>query len=147
MFSCNVFGFCQITFTKKLENYSGDSFFSGIKSLSLAPSHRSRSPSFCVCRCIAFGTSVGCFPLRPALHKKWSFPLRISSISLEGIFSKFLKDGAEVLALPPCNPGKFVYKAIFIPDQCKIAKLKSLFKKGSKNDPKNYRPIWLLCLK
>ena len=67
--------------------------------------------------------------------------LRISSISLEGIFSKFLKDGAEVLALPPCNPGKVVYKAIFIPDQCKIAKLKSLFKKGSKNDPKNYRPI------
>ena len=30
------------------------------------------------------------------------------------------------------------------PDQCKIAKLKPLFKKGSKRDPKNYRLISLL---
>ena len=29
-------------------------------------------------------------------------------------------------------------------DQCKIAKLKPLFKKGSKSDPKNCRPISLL---
>ena len=32
------------------------------------------------------------------------------------------------------------------PDACKIAKLKPLFKKGSKTDPKNYRPIPLLPL-
>ena len=32
------------------------------------------------------------------------------------------------------------------PDACKIAKLKPLFKKGSKTDPKNYRPISLLPL-
>ena len=30
------------------------------------------------------------------------------------------------------------------PDECKIAKLKPLYKKGSKLEPKNYRPISLL---
>ena len=32
------------------------------------------------------------------------------------------------------------------PDKCKIAKLTPLFKKGSKTDPKNYRPISLFPL-
>jgi len=32
------------------------------------------------------------------------------------------------------------------PEKCKIAKLKPLFKKGSKTEPKNYRPISLLPL-
>ena len=32
------------------------------------------------------------------------------------------------------------------PDACKIAKVKPLFKKGSKSDPSNYRPISLLPL-
>ena len=33
-----------------------------------------------------------------------------------------------------------------VPDSCKIAKLKPLYKKGSKLDPKNYRPISVLPL-
>ena len=32
------------------------------------------------------------------------------------------------------------------PDGCKIAKVKPLFKKGSKTDPSNYRPMSLLPL-
>ena len=32
------------------------------------------------------------------------------------------------------------------PLDCKIAKLKPLYKKGSKTDPKNYRPVSLLPL-
>ena len=32
------------------------------------------------------------------------------------------------------------------PSDCKIAKLKPLFKKGSNADPQNYRPISLLFL-
>ena len=33
-----------------------------------------------------------------------------------------------------------------VPDSCKVAKLKPLFKKGSKLEPKNFRPISLLLL-
>ena len=31
-----------------------------------------------------------------------------------------------------------------VPDDCKIAKLKPLYKNGKKTDPQNYRPIFLL---
>ena len=37
-------------------------------------------------------------------------------------------------------------KYSIFPTDCKIAKLKPLFKKGSKTAPKNYRPISLLPL-
>ena len=43
-----------------------------------------------------------------------------------------------------CNLINLSIKQSLFPDQCKIAKLKPLFKKGSKSDPKNYRPISLL---
>ena len=57
---------------------------------------------------------------------------------------EFFKDGAEVLALPLCNLVNLSIKQSLFPDQCKIAKLKRLFRKGSKSDPKNNRPISLL---
>ena len=60
------------------------------------------------------------------------------------ISSKFFKDGAEVLALPLCNLVNLSMKQSLFPDQCKIAKLKSQFKKGSNSDPKNYGSISLL---
>ena len=63
---------------------------------------------------------------------------------LDKISSKFLKDGAVVLALPLCNVVNLSIKQSLFPDQCKIAKLKPLFKKGSKRDTENYRPISLL---
>ena len=55
---------------------------------------------------------------------------------LERISSKFLKDGAQILPLPLCNLVNFLIKQSLFLDQCKIAKLKALFKKGSKSDPK-----------
>ena len=63
---------------------------------------------------------------------------------LDRISSKFLKDGAEVLALPLCNLVNLSIKHSLFPDQCKIAKLKPLFKKGSKRDLKNHRSVSLL---
>ena len=63
---------------------------------------------------------------------------------LDNIAGKFLKDGATALAEPItelCNLSILQSK---FPDGCKQAKLKPLFKKGSKDDPKNYRPISLL---
>ena len=65
---------------------------------------------------------------------------------IDNISRKFLNDGAKILAAPIsqiCN--LFISRSTF-PDACKIAKLKPLFKKGSKNDPKNFRPISLLPL-
>ena len=59
---------------------------------------------------------------------------------LDGISANFLK----VLALPLYNLVNLSIKQSLFPDQYNIAKLKPLFKKGSKNDPKNYKPISLL---
>ena len=56
----------------------------------------------------------------------------------------FIKDGAEVLAKPLSQLINISIFSSTFPDLCGIAKLKALYKKGSKTDPKNYRPISLL---
>ena len=63
---------------------------------------------------------------------------------LAGMSSKILENGAEVLALPLCNSVNLSIKQFLFLDQGKIAKLKPLFKKGSKSDPKIYRTISFL---
>ena len=45
-----------------------------------------------------------------------------------------------------CNIINLSIKLSTFPDKCKIAKLTPLFKKGSKTDPKNYRPVSLFPL-
>ena len=63
---------------------------------------------------------------------------------MDNIAEKFLKDGATVLARPITELCNLSILLSTFPDGCKQAKLKPLFKKGSKGDPKNYRPISLL---
>ena len=65
---------------------------------------------------------------------------------MDNLSSRFLKDGAKVLAKPItdlCNlsiiSGKF-------PDSCKLAKLKTMYKKCSLTEASNYRSISLLQL-
>ena len=53
---------------------------------------------------------------------------------LSGIF---LKDGASLLATPTTPLCNLPISSSRFPDACKIAKLKPLFKKGSKTDPRN----------
>ena len=65
---------------------------------------------------------------------------------MDQIPAKFLKDGAEVLALPLGNIINLSIKLSTFPEECKIAKLKPIFKKGARTDPKNYHPISLLPL-
>ena len=63
---------------------------------------------------------------------------------LDSISGISLKDGAEILSIPVtqlCNLSMSL--GLFLND-CKTAKLVPLYKKGSKTDPKNYRPISLL---
>ena len=55
------------------------------------------------------------------------------------ISGKFLKDGAQILAKPIselCNLSMTLER---FSDVCKIAKVKPLFKKGSKTDSSDYR--------
>ena len=58
----------------------------------------------------------------------------------------FLKDGARILAKPISELCNLSMTLESVPDACKIAKVKPLFKKGSKTDPSNYRPISLVPL-
>ena len=64
----------------------------------------------------------------------------VASIPVKPL-AKFLKDGAEVLALPLRGILNFSIKSSTFPEKCRIVKLKPIFKKGERPDPKNYRPI------
>ena len=59
---------------------------------------------------------------------------------------RLLKDGAVVSALPILKLCNLSMKLSKSPLDYKIAKFKPLYKKGSKTDPKNYRPVSLLPL-
>ena len=62
---------------------------------------------------------------------------------MDEISPRFLRDGAEMLAKPISDIINLSIKLSTFTDKYKIAKLTPLFKKGSKTDPKNYRPISL----
>ena len=62
---------------------------------------------------------------------------------LDNLSEEFLKDGATVLAKPNSQICNLSIKYSIFPFDCKKAKLKPLFKKGSKTAPKNYRPYFL----
>ena len=63
---------------------------------------------------------------------------------IDNLLGRFLKDGSKVLATPIVQICNLSIKLATVLDECKIAKLKPLYKKGKKTDPKNYRPISLL---
>ena len=57
---------------------------------------------------------------------------------MDQIPGKFLRLGAKVLALPLRNIINLSIKLSTFPEECKIVKLKPIFKKGARTDPKNY---------
>ena len=63
---------------------------------------------------------------------------------LHNLSGKFLKDGGDILARPISQLCNLSTKLGSFPRSSKIAKVKPLFKKGSKTDPQNYHPISLL---
>ena len=65
---------------------------------------------------------------------------------IDNLSGRFLKDGANILALPISQICNLSIMLSIFPSKCKIAKLKPLYKKGSRTNPKNYRPISLLPL-
>ena len=67
-------------------------------------------------------------------------------MGIDNLAGKFLKEGASVLASPITDLCNLSISLSSFPDDCKIAKLKPLYKKEAKTKPKNYRPISLLPL-
>ena len=64
--------------------------------------------------------------------------------AIDNVSGRFLKDGADVLGIPITQICNLSIKLSHFPKDCKVAKLKPLYKKGTKTDPKNFRPISLL---
>ena len=65
---------------------------------------------------------------------------------IDEISGQFLKNGARVLAKPISELCDRFMALWSFPDACKITKVKPLFKKASKTDLSNYRPLSLLTL-
>ena len=63
---------------------------------------------------------------------------------IDNLSGRFLKDGSKVVVTPTTQICNLSIKLSTVPNECKIAKLKPLDKKGKKTDPKYYRPISLL---
>ena len=57
-----------------------------------------------------------------------------------------MKDGAKILSKPISDILNISIKLSKFPEKCKIAKIKPIYKKGSKVEAINYRPISLLPL-
>ena len=68
------------------------------------------------------------------------------SAGIDNVAGRFLKEGAPALALPITDLCNLSISLSSFPDDCKIAKLKPLYKKEAKTKPKNYRPVSLLPL-
>ena len=60
------------------------------------------------------------------------------------IFLEIFKGWCSHLTKPVTEICNLSIKSNIFPDPCKLAKLKPIFKKGSRMDPSNYRPISLL---
>ena len=63
---------------------------------------------------------------------------------IDNVSGRFLRDGADVLGIPITQICNLSIKLSHFPKDCKVAQLKPFYKKGTKTDPKNFRPISLL---
>ena len=60
---------------------------------------------------------------------------------IDKLSGTFIKDGASFFGEHLTKIINLSIQSSDFPDPCKIAKLITLFKKGSRTEPKNYRPI------
>ena len=93
------------------------------------------------------GKNFSFAPVAPATILKLLKQLNpAKSAGIDNLTGKFLKEGAPVLASPITDLVNLSISLSLFPDDCKIAKLKPLYKKEAKTKPKNYRSISLLPL-
>ena len=69
-----------------------------------------------------------------------------NAAGVDNLPGRFLKDGTVILAKPVTEICNLSIKLKIFPNPCKLAKLKPIFKKKSRMDPSNYKPISLLPL-
>ena len=69
-----------------------------------------------------------------------------NAAGIDKISGRFLKDGANILAKPIGKICNISISSGFFSSDCKIAKLKALYKKRSKTDHENFRPTSFLPL-
>ena len=81
--------------------------------------------------------------LKKMLKRFYLASISVKPLEWTKIPTKFLKDGAEVLGLPLEDIINLSRKLSTFPEDCKIAKLKPMFIKGARTDPKNHCPISL----
>ena len=67
----------------------------------------------------------------------------LKAVGIVKILGRFLKDGANILAKPIAKICNISISSALFSSDCEIAKLKPLYKKGSKTNPENFRPISL----
>ena len=93
------------------------------------------------------GKNFSFAPVAPATILKLLKQLNpAKSAGIDNLTGKFLKEGAPVLASPITDLVNLSISLSLFPDDCKIAKLKPMYKKEAKTKPKNYQPISLLPL-
>ena len=66
------------------------------------------------------------------------------AVGVDDLSGRFLKDAADILTMPITQVCNLSIKFSHFPKDCKVAKIKRLYKKGTKTDPNNFRPIFLL---
>ena len=64
----------------------------------------------------------------------------------DGIPPRVLKEISKEISIPLCHLFNRTLEEGKLPDDWKTAEVTAIFKKGSKNDPGNYRPVSLTCV-
>ena len=82
------------------------------------------------------------YPLCILDHNQY-YTTRQLVTGIDNLLGRFLKDRPKVLASSIAQICNLSIKFSTVPDEFKMTKLKPLYKKDKKTDPKNYKPISL----
>ena len=92
-----------------------------------------------------FHPSFSLSPVSRHFIRKQLSSLKVNkSTGLDGISSRFLKDGADAIVDPILHIVNLSISSEVVPSELKKARVKPLYKKGSRLDAGNYRPVSIL---